>query len=112
LGTGIRKGSFSPKFDAIGPKSIYSVYSDGRLDLNFRWLRHTESGRRAVTGLAKRLRETGFILPDDPGEKFVGMRPEAWVPRLAALKGALGELQDWPGCPVSIGSATKSGCPK
>jgi hypothetical protein len=37
-GTGKTRGSFNPKFQHISNKSLYSVYSDGTLSLNFGWL--------------------------------------------------------------------------
>jgi len=89
-GTGSQKGSFSPKVDSISPKSVYGVFSDGRLCLNFQWLQLTESGQRAVAELTKKLRGAGFPVPDDAAEKFVGVKPEVWVPRLGALKTVLG----------------------
>ncbi len=37
-GTGAQRGSFSPKFPQISERSVYSVFSDGALQLNFGWL--------------------------------------------------------------------------
>jgi hypothetical protein len=37
-GTGATRGSFNPKFSHISNKSLYSVYTDGSLSLNFGWL--------------------------------------------------------------------------
>lgn len=85
-GTGAKKGSFNPKFDVISQKSLYSVYSSGRVEINFKWLRNTPSGQQAVELMAKRLRAAGFPIPDDYRERFVGFRPETWVPKLEDLK--------------------------
>jgi hypothetical protein len=38
-GTGSQRGTFNAVFDPFSPsRSLYTVYSDGNLDLNFRWL--------------------------------------------------------------------------
>lgn len=45
-GTGIASGSFNPKFSKISGRSLYSVYSDGRLVLSFGWLDDTETAKK------------------------------------------------------------------
>lgn len=41
-GTGAEKGSFNVKFSKISARSLFSVFSDGRLRLSFGWLTDTE----------------------------------------------------------------------
>jgi len=41
-GTGITRGSFNPKFSKISARSLYSVFSDGLLQINFGWLNDDE----------------------------------------------------------------------
>jgi hypothetical protein len=40
-GTGTQRGSFSAGFTRIHGRSVFTVYSDDTLTLNFRWLRPT-----------------------------------------------------------------------
>jgi hypothetical protein len=79
-------GSFNPKFSAVSSKSLYTVYSDGRLYVNFGWLGRTESGRMAIDILAKGLRSIGFELPSDFRERFLRIDAAWWVPRVDELK--------------------------
>ena len=79
-------GSFNPKFTAVSPKSPYTVYSDGRLYVNFGWLGRTESGRMAVDILAHGLRAMGRELPGDFRERFIRIDAAWWVPRTEELK--------------------------
>jgi hypothetical protein len=79
-------GSFSPKFTAVSAKSLYTVYSDGRLYVNFGWLGHTESGRMAIDILAKELRAINCDLPSDFRERFIRIDAAWWVPRVEELK--------------------------
>lgn len=79
-------GSFNPKFNAVSPKSLYTVYSDGRLYVNFGWLGRTESGRMAVDILANALRTMGCELPGDFRQRFVRIDAAWWVPRIEELK--------------------------
>jgi hypothetical protein len=48
-GTGARRASFSPKFAHVSPRSVYTVYSDGDLILNFHWL-HDSAATEAWAG--------------------------------------------------------------
>jgi hypothetical protein len=79
-------GSFNPKFTAVSPKSLYTVYSDGRLYVNFGWLGRTEAGRMAVDILAHGLRAIGCELPGDFRERFIRLGAAWWVPRIEELK--------------------------
>jgi hypothetical protein len=78
--------SFNPKFTAVSPKSLYTVYADGRLYVNFGWLGRTESGRMAVDILANGLRAIGCELPKDFRERFIRINAAWWLPRIEELK--------------------------
>jgi hypothetical protein len=93
-GTGAVRGSFSAKCDAISPKSLYSVYSDGRFDLNFRWLSHSEAGRRFVAALGQRLKAAGFAIPADYQDRFVTQPVKDWVPRWREMEKILHDVID------------------
>jgi hypothetical protein len=90
FGSGQQTGSFNPKFDHICNLSLYSVYSTGRLGLNFKWV--SQSG--GVPEVAERFgqelkRISGFDLPDDFRERDPELPPEKWVPRLNEFKGVV-----------------------
>jgi hypothetical protein len=86
-GTG-QTGSFNPKFDSVSVKSVFSVYTSGLLQLNFKWL--AESGARTfVEAFGTRLREVGFPIPEDFARRFVSVRAEQWAPRVPQLTQAL-----------------------
>lgn len=59
-GTGATRGSFNPKFNHISNKSLYSVYSDGSLSLNFGWLDDEKSSRYRDTLKSEFPRITGL----------------------------------------------------
>lgn len=40
-GTGVQRGSFSPRFREVPPYSMFTVYSDGSLQLNYQWYENT-----------------------------------------------------------------------
>ncbi len=44
-GSGIATGSFSAKFAAGSGKSVYAVFSDGKMVFNFAWLNESEAAR-------------------------------------------------------------------
>lgn len=83
-GSGAVSGSFSPKFFAMSPKSLYTVYADGRLVLNFGWLHESDSTRGLAGELGRRVRELpGFALPEGQLTKHVTVPAEAWTPQVA-----------------------------
>lgn len=86
------KGSFNPKFDSISQKSLYSVYSNGRLYINFKWLYRTETGQKAADLLGSKLREAGFQIPEDYRDRFVGVDPSDWLLRLQEFKKIVREV--------------------
>lgn len=96
-GTGVRMGSFSLKYNHIHPtKSVLSVYSDGRIDLNFAWLTGREGSLpepvRAFAGALDRELEN-WSLPEDYAAGFTSIACEIWAPRLDHVIKALGHLR-------------------
>ncbi len=93
-GTGAKTGSFNPKYDRISPRSVYTASSDGRLSLNFEWLRDEEKRLpKSVTRLARHLEEhmTGFTLPENFADIFVTIPVDVWAPQVASLINAIRE---------------------
>lgn len=86
-GTGAKAGSFNPKFDGVSDKSIFTVSTNGKLQLNFGWLtKGGGPGKRFVQGFGTALRDAGFPLPRDFEERYVTLSSEEWVSRLDTFK--------------------------
>lgn len=92
FGTGTQ-GSFSPIFEKLSSKSLYSVYvsSGYSFGLNFEWI--TKNGREDTAKLLKeKMSRLGFDIPDD----YLGLRPslqlEEWVPKVDSVIEVLEEM--------------------
>lgn len=92
FGTGA-EGSFSPIFEKLSSKSLYSVYvsSGYSFGLNFEWI--AKNGREDTAGLLKeKMTRLGFSIPED----YLGLRPslqlEEWVPKVDSIISALEEM--------------------
>lgn len=87
-GTGSRRGSFNPQFDAVHPtRSIFTVYSDGELVLRFGWLGEREESRAFVErfGNSLRRRIEDLPVPSGPFHGHVQIPVEDWSDHVAAL---------------------------
>ena len=76
LGTG-SYGSFSPIFEKICNRSLYTLSTDGRLSFNFHWIGNREFLKRykeAITAL-------GISVPENYTEVRPSVRPDEWLPR-------------------------------
>jgi len=80
FGTG-RIGLFSPKFAAVSPRSVLTVYSDGRLWVNFGGLDKPESAKAWREQLGRSLQQNGFSMPPE----FIkhNTRVLEWIPRIS-----------------------------
>ncbi len=79
-GTGVRSGSFNPKVADISPRSIISVFTDGRLQLNFGWISDTSAGEQVATILAQRFQEElGVVFPKDFLRKYPVIPVDRWT---------------------------------
>jgi len=93
-GTGSVRGSFGPKFQRISQrKSVYTVWSDGTLTINFGWLNDNENALQWREKLYNRLREImkDYITPEKK-EKYPNIPPEIWVPRVEDFINIITEL--------------------
>lgn len=85
-GTGRQTGSFSAKFANVNQKSVFTVYSDGTLSLNFRWLREPVSSAEYAERLGDELRKLNQLkVPADFMEKYVTIPLPVWGPHVEAL---------------------------
>jgi hypothetical protein len=79
-------GSFNAKFDQIHKWSLYTVYSNGDLDLNFGWLSDNEVSAAVAERLGQELGEMpGFNIPGNYREKHVPVTVDVWVPQVDEL---------------------------
>jgi serine/threonine protein kinase len=79
-GSGNKNGSFNVKFDHIDSKSLYSVFTDGALILNFQWL----GDNPASAGMAKQFglqlaQIPGFNIPRNFSQKYIGIPLVRWA---------------------------------
>lgn len=89
-GTGTNRGSFNAKFSRISVRSLFSVYSDGYLTLNFGWLENENERKYRDSLRASVSRIEGLTISTDT--QFPGLSIEQWAPHLSALLEAIAEV--------------------
>ena len=86
-GTGSTTGSFNPKFHSISKRSIYTVWSDGRLTINYGWLddnEHMIQFREKLRFELKKIKSiANYVLKS--GDKYPIIPPIAWTPVVEKL---------------------------
>ena len=90
-GTGAATGSFNPKFYEISGRSIYTVWSDGRLTMNFEWLDDSEKTLEWREEFRNKLREIKQISSyiRKGANKYPIIPPKAWTPVVDHIIGVL-----------------------
>ena len=82
-GTGKQTGSFSVLALKMFQKSVISVFTDGRMWLNFGWLRGTDSIEEFRSDFAKAAEKIfGISLPSDLDSKYPSLDIKDWSPKL------------------------------
>jgi len=87
LGTGIKRGSFSPVFSTFSNRSIHTVYTDGKLVSNFGWLDDSQDAIRLREKLRDELGNASFSFPDEA--TFPKTEIHEWAPKVEALIDAI-----------------------
>ena len=88
-------GSFSPRFRQIAQRSIFTVYSNGTLTLNFGWLKDNEETKHYGDELGKRLSTLpGLDLPSNYRDTYIYLNAEKWVPVAGRVVEAVQALLD------------------
>lgn len=79
-GTGTARGSFNVKFYKISNKSIYSVFSEGTIHLNFGWLHDNEETKKYRDMFKSELDKIGLghKIPNDYDKKYPVLRIKDW----------------------------------
>ena len=92
-GTGFVNGSFSFVCPSICPRSLFTVWSNGSMQLNFGWLRGSETSetyRDRFKELVKKRLE--FQIPENYVSKYLGYPVDVWGPRVHTFIKILEEL--------------------
>ncbi len=90
-GTGVHHGSFNPKFPHVCPKSVFTMYANGTMSLNFAWMDNPDHSVEYARSLAEALRSRlpAFGVPDDFMSSSVAVTAETWVPELETFTAIL-----------------------
>lgn len=85
-GSGAITGSFNTIFENISPRSLYSVYSDGRMSLNFHWL-HDDSQMEHYRDEFKNKMSAiaGLKIPSDYRDRFVYLDINDWYDKVGKI---------------------------
>ncbi len=85
-GTGVSFGSFSVFFNNICSRSIFSVWTNGKLSINFHWMNGNEKIEKFRDELRERLvREFQFDISENY-KRSDTIEPEEWVPIVERIK--------------------------
>lgn len=85
-GTGTENGSMSILMPAIAKRSLFTIYSNGVLTLNFGWLYENQTEEKARDAMAEfAAREFGLAIPDNYKEKYLSVPPSDWAPKVATF---------------------------
>jgi len=92
-GTGTQRGSFNAGFTRIHVRSVFTVYSDGTLTLNFRWLTSTPDADAWAERFAAELGRAQWLpIPADFKDRFVSFTTAEWTPHVGEFIEVIGRL--------------------
>lgn len=93
-GTGSQRGSFNPKFNHVSQKSVFTVYSDGTLQLNFGWLNEPNESAKYAEQLGERLNEEikHFPISSNYMDEYISIPIEDWKSHLTEFINILEEV--------------------
>ncbi|MGC8947306.1 MAG: hypothetical protein ACP5N6_14250 [Anaerolineae bacterium] len=92
-GTGAQRGSFNVKAPHLCPRSIFTLWSDGEMSLNFGWLNGSETAEKFRDALKGALEaRLGWNIPPDFSERYVKIPSSEWVPRVSVFIDLFREL--------------------
>ncbi len=93
LGTGKVRGSVSPVMKSISQKSLFSIYTDGKLNLNFAWLDDTDKAIRVRDIYFKLSKERlSFGTPIEDITKYPSLPIDQWGPQVRKVIDVFEEL--------------------
>lgn len=89
-GTGKTAGSFSVKWPHIGKYSVFTVFSDGRLTMNFGSFNNQPEQREFIEFLKDRLvANLGFTVPEDYERRYPNYPIEKWSEKTGGIEEVL-----------------------
>ena len=88
-GKGTQRGGFSPKWTRLYPKSLYTAYVDGDLELHFHWLGDCP---RLHEGLAEASKALDHDLPENYEKRHVNVPADGWAGQVQEFISAIGAL--------------------
>jgi hypothetical protein len=92
-GKGEKRGSFNSKFMRISERSLYSVFSNGTLQLNFPHLHDNDTAERYRHQFARELSKLKRLgLPENCEEEFPNIPVEKWALLLDDFKRVVEQL--------------------
>jgi len=92
-GTGISRGSFNPKFNKISARSLYSVFTDGTLQINFGWLNDNDETKRIRIAYGELLNKIkDFSIPKDFTKIYVDISIEKWYSHIEEFTKIIKEI--------------------
>jgi len=86
-GNGKDRGTFSVRFPVVSPsKSVFTVFSDGTLNVNFGWLVESEAARACARTLVDCVRSLGLAeVPENYENKYPNIRVDVWKGKLEEI---------------------------
>jgi len=93
-GTGAQRGSFNPILNKICPRSLFSVFTDGRMSFNYSWLSETDTQRKYRENYYQKLEQI-FKLPEDLDySKYPSVDISDWNSKLEEFQGIIEMLNE------------------
>lgn len=89
LGTG-SYGSFSPIFEKLSGKSLFTLTTDRRLSFNFEWI--AKDNERTAEIFKEKLEAIGFSFPDNFKQIRPSVMTDEWLPRVEQIIAVLSEM--------------------
>jgi hypothetical protein len=91
-GTGRERGSYNVKDPALCQRSLLSIYSNGRLSLNFRWLDDSDRALQIRDRFVQLAVERLVLPPGDYREKYADLPATEWAKRSDVIVQLLRDL--------------------
>lgn len=94
-GTGLRLGTFNPKFYSVSKKSVYTVWSNGRININLGWLNdsvETLEWREKLREELCKINQISKYIPDVSDNRWPGIPIEVWAPVVDDFIGVISNL--------------------
>jgi len=88
-GTGVNTASCNVRLASVSGRSLFSIWSDGRLQFNFGWLDRGEFSKRLLDDV---LIAAGFEVPDLEKDSYPIYPKDVWLARKDELQSRLAKL--------------------